>query len=394
MVQSLQVDVVIVGGGIAGLWTLSRLRQQGVNAILLEADALGAGQTSCSQGIIHGGVKYALNGLLNKSTQAIAAMPDRWQACLQGSGEIDLQQARILSKAQYLWSTGTALSKFSQLVASKLLKSRCQRLNSEAYPPIFQSDYFKGQVYQLNEMVLDVTSLLQIFSQTLGDWILKITSKQLNICYEDQAIKHIDYCLEGEPVRLTANHYVMAAGAGNEALLQGLTEAPTMQRRPLRMTVMQCDGLLPLYAHCLGMKGVPRMTITSHPATDGRFVWYVGGQPAETGVEKTVYAHEADIQQELMEILPWVSLKNCKMHSFLIDRAEARQVGGLRPETATVKQVGNVIIAWPTKLAFAPVVSDRVLALVGKNTAAASTEASLLARWPKAQVAKSIGDRL
>ena len=60
----MHADVVIVGGGIAGLWILSALRAEGYQTILLEKDALGAGQTLASQGIIHGGTKYALTGKL------------------------------------------------------------------------------------------------------------------------------------------------------------------------------------------------------------------------------------------------------------------------------------------------------------------------------------------
>ena len=37
---SVVVDVVIFGGGIAGLWALSRLRQAGYQAVLLELDSL------------------------------------------------------------------------------------------------------------------------------------------------------------------------------------------------------------------------------------------------------------------------------------------------------------------------------------------------------------------
>ena len=59
----LRVDIAIIGGGIAGLWMLSRLRKRGYSALLIESEALGSGQTICSQGIIHGGVKYSLQGL-------------------------------------------------------------------------------------------------------------------------------------------------------------------------------------------------------------------------------------------------------------------------------------------------------------------------------------------
>ena len=84
--QLITTDVVIIGAGIAGLWLHNRLNNMGFHALLLENNTIGNAQTLSSQGIIHGGTKYALNGILSKATQAIGAMPARWQACLKGTG--------------------------------------------------------------------------------------------------------------------------------------------------------------------------------------------------------------------------------------------------------------------------------------------------------------------
>ena len=77
MSQSLSTDVLIVGGGIAGLWLNARLRQQGFATVLVERGSLGGGQSLKSQGIIHGGAKYALHGALTGASEAIADMPRR-----------------------------------------------------------------------------------------------------------------------------------------------------------------------------------------------------------------------------------------------------------------------------------------------------------------------------
>ncbi len=90
MNKTVTVDVAIFGGGIAGLWLLNRLRAEGYSALLLESGALGGGQTCKSQGIIHGGMKYALTGSLNADALAVSDMPEIWRACLEGKGEIDL----------------------------------------------------------------------------------------------------------------------------------------------------------------------------------------------------------------------------------------------------------------------------------------------------------------
>src|SRR5437868_5663517 len=97
MKKTATADIVIFGGGIAGLWLLNRLRESGLSAILFESGSLGGGQTHKSQGIIHGGMKYALQGIFTSEASGMTDIPSLWRQCLQGQGEIDLSSVPILS---------------------------------------------------------------------------------------------------------------------------------------------------------------------------------------------------------------------------------------------------------------------------------------------------------
>ena len=77
MPSVISTDVLIVGAGVAGLWLNARLRGQGFSTVLVESASLGGGQSVKSQGIIHGGAKYALHGALTGASEAIADMPRR-----------------------------------------------------------------------------------------------------------------------------------------------------------------------------------------------------------------------------------------------------------------------------------------------------------------------------
>ena len=124
----LNVDVAIGGGGIAGLWLLARLRERGYGVLLIESERLGAGQTICAQGIVHGGAKYSLHGQVSRSAEAVAGMPELWRCCLRGEDPIDLRGARLLAEHQHLWATGAPISRLATFFASKLMRSRMDKV--------------------------------------------------------------------------------------------------------------------------------------------------------------------------------------------------------------------------------------------------------------------------
>lgn len=356
MSTPLHVDICILGGGIAGLWLNARLRQQGFSTLLIEPAALGGGQSTKSQGIIHGGTKYALHGKLTTAAEAIAGMPARWRACLDGSGELDLRQVRVLSQHHYLWSPGNLISNLAGFFASKALRGRVDSIKGRDLPAVFTDPAFRGKVYRLGELVLDVPDVVRRLAQ-LGEGTLVQGQPQLD--GGDEGIRSLQ--VGGRQV--LARRYVLAAGEGNEALLNmaGLSQ-PAMQRRPLQMVLVKGPGLPQLFAHCLGNSPKPRLTVTTHPCADGQWCWYLGGDLAEQGTDMPADRLIERARAELAELLPWVDLSDCQWRTLPVTRAEPAQSGLVRPDNAHVQPVGNALVCWPTKLALAPDLSDRVMA--------------------------------
>ena len=374
----LRPQVLILGGGIAGLWLLARLRSAGYGVLLVETTALGGIQTLASQGIIHGGIKYALTGHLTGAAQAIAAMPARWRACLEGRGELDLRRARLLASHQYLWSSGGVASELAGLFASRVMRGRVTAVEGAERPALFRHGDFHGHVYRLDEPVLDPASLSAALAALAGDACL--------------AAGHIEL-LEGRTLALTGpdgaralvrpQRLVLAAGAGNGDLLAGLGRSrPAQQLRPLRMLMARGD-LPELYAHCLGAGATPRLTVTSQPLASGERVWYLGGQVAEAGVRRSPDQQLAAGRQELANLLPWLEQGGLRWASLSIDRAEPRQPGGLRPDQPMVDEAEGVLVTWPVKLAFAPLVADQVLErLAGAGIQPAGAALERPGGWP------------
>ncbi len=357
MSTTLETDICILGGGIAGLWLNARLRQQGFQTLLIEHGALGGGQSVKSQGIIHGGTKYALHGSLTTAAEAISGMPARWRACLQGQGELDLRGARLLSQHHYLWSPGSLISNLAGFFASKALRGRVEAVKGEQLPAAFANRAFKGKVYRLDELVLDVPSVLQQLAKLGAGSLIADSQAQIERGANGE-ISGVQ--VQGGKIR--AQRYVLTAGEGNEALLSdwGVAE-PRMQRRPLQMVLVKGPALPALYAHCLGNSPKPRLTITTHPCSDGQWCWYLGGELAEQGVGLSADNLIAKARSELTELLPWVDLSACQWATLEVNRAEPAQSGLVRPDSAYVQAIGNALIGWPTKLALAPNLSDLVM---------------------------------
>ena len=357
MSQALSTDVLIVGGGVAGLWLNARLRAKGYATLLVERESLGGGQSVKSQGIIHGGAKYALHGALSGASEAIAEMPRRWREALDGDGELDLSSVRLLSDAHYLWSPGTLAGNLTSFFASKAVRGRVDQVKGEQLPPALQHPKFKGKVYRLAELVVDVPSLIARLAELAGDSLL--AADDIQPLHENGQL--VGLRVDGRDIR--AQRIVLSAGRGNADLLTSLNVAqPGQQLRPLHMVMVKGPTLKPLYAHCLGGGPKPRITVTSHPSADGEWVWYLGGDLAEAdGVARDEAAQIDAARKELGQLLPWVDLSSAKFATLRVERAEPAQSGLVRPDNAFLSDQGPLLVGWPTKLALAPDFADRVL---------------------------------
>lgn len=386
-----KVDVAIFGGGVAGLWLLARLRQAGYQAVLFEADRLGAGQTRYAQGIIHGGTKYALTGKLTGSSEAIAEMPAIWRACLAGEGEIDLRGVKRLSSNQFMWSTESLTSRMAGFFASKLMRSRTRTVEGDERPEVFRNPGFKGQVYRLEEPVLDTASLIRALAEPYKETIFKLPAAEGASFNRNEKGWSLTLSESDSRIRIDARRLVFAAGKGNAALLEKCgRHAPAMQLRPLKMVMLRGSREHPLpgelYAHCLGPSANPRITITTHYDAEGRTVWYLGGQIAEEGVKREHDAQVLAAKKELDALFPWLDTTNAEWGTLPIDRAEPRMADGSRPDNVFADEEGGIITAWPTKLALSPRLAAVILEKIQLGGLQPDGDAAL-PEWPQPEYA-------
>ncbi len=385
----LNIDVAIVGGGIAGLWLLARLRQHGYGALLIENEQLGAGQTLCAQGIIHGGAKYSLGGQPSASTTVIAGMPELWRRCLNGAGDIDLRAARLLADHQYLWATRAPTSRLAAFFASKLMRGRMEKVAGAAvddYPSALRHPRFQGTVYRLDEPIVDVVSVLAAFAERYHNAIVLHQGPATPKADGTLTLRHAGQATWA--IRPTCT--VFTAGAGNAALPWVM-----LQLRPLHMVMVRGPALPGLlYAHCLGASDVPRLTVTSHYDASGRLVWYLGGGLAEDGVQRDRREQIHAAQRELETLIPWADWSRAEFATFIVQRAEAQQPRRTRPAEPGLFRDGRVLAAWPTKMALAPLLAKRIeemLRTLGVRPRPVDLRA--LKDWPRPEIAVAPWDR-
>lgn len=360
--EKISIDALIFGGGIAGLWLLDELRRLGRRALLVETRALGSMQTVASQGIIHGGLKYMFDGNLTAPAKAISEMPPLWRRCLAGEQEPNLSDVQVLSDGCYIWGTGSIKSRIFMAGSTIALRAAPVPVERSDWPAALKG--ISGKVLLVPEQVLDPPSLMSCFARRNQGRILHADER--SIAFEGrtgggiQAVRFAAASNSAQVIELHPTAVIFSAGEGNEKLraLAGLPGG-AMQRRPLHM-VMARGNLPELFGHCVGGPK-PRITITTNTDSAGRRVWLLGGLVAEDGVKLDPPQLVEHAARELEVCVPELDISQVEFATYRVDRAEAATGTGQRPDDVHLVQEANVITAWPTKLALAPRLAERIV---------------------------------
>ncbi|MDH5738542.1 MAG: hypothetical protein OEZ23_09550, partial [Gammaproteobacteria bacterium] len=324
-------------------------------------------QTIGSQGMIHGGIKYSLNASLTGASESVSSMPEFWRQCLSGNNadnEPDLSDVKLLSDSYYLFSDSSLSSRLTTFLGSKLVRGRVTQIAPANYPEVFSSPEFKGRLYLLQDMVLDTASLTRSLVKGLASRIIRALARP--VMNDEGAVSHLslsENADSSEIVRVKAAFYIFTAGLGNEIFIKhtGVKGIKT-QRRPLHQVIIKSDRLPPIFAHAISLTTAssPRVTITSHTSKTGQTIWYLGGELAETGVNRSEKEQIAFSRKELCRIMPWIDFSASEWSTLRIDRAEPSVSGLLRPEKPVVFGYANMMFCWPVKLTMAPLLGQMV----------------------------------
>jgi len=382
------IDVVIFGGGAAGLWLLDDLIRQNYSVLLLESGGLGGGQTVASQGIIHGGLKYTLTGMLTGSATSIREMPLIWRDCLAGQAAPNLSNTPVRSDCCYLWRTDSLSSRLGMIGAKVGLRVAPETVDETDRPTLLEN--CPGTVAKMDEQVISPAGFLKSIASQHTGRILKIEpTNGLKFDMAESTVS-IQNPKTGELLKLAPQQIIFTAGAGNAKLReQAGLDADIMQRRPLHMVLIK--GPLPQFnGHCVDGKKT-RVTITSDKTSTGETVWQLGGEIAEQGVTQEPEILIRHAASELQAVIPGLDLEYCQFSTYRVDRAEKVMPHGKRPETSQLLEDSDkkILTAWPTKLALVPQLVEIIRAKISaaiKNSQPFDYEQ--LSNWPHPEVAQ------
>ena len=349
---------VIIGSGIAALWCANYLQNSGHQVIVLEKGDIGGGQTIASQGMIHGGTKYSLDGVLTKASISISDMPNTWLEALNGNGIVDLSESKVNAYYQVLWSADSLQSKLLSFFGSKAMSSKMKPIDKNEHPA-FSSKDFKGSLFRLNELVVDVRSVISNLAKNLDGKIIKATGKK--ILYSKDRVVGIETNIG----KLNCDELILAAGEGNEQILKNSDiKSFPMQKRPLAMGLVYMNKKIPdIYGHYLGSSSRPKITISTHYINEKQ-VLYVGGEVSESGINLVDEEQIMQIDKSLREALSWIDLDIEKIKVLRINRAEPKNKKVLKPDSFFIGRKKGLMVCWPTKLAFAPAVAKEIASSV------------------------------
>jgi glycine/D-amino acid oxidase-like deaminating enzyme len=340
--------ILIVGGGIAGLYLRWYLSSRGIDVVLAEHTCLGDGQTIASQGILHRGVKYALSNRAAAASEALAQAQVAWDEHFAGTSSLDLRAVRPHTDTMYLWTRPGLLSSLAGSMtgtaASLAMKSGVRKLAREEYPAQFAGSPKGINLWEVHERCLDIAHLLAALRDSTDTPIIKTHGSIAQLA-----------------ASINARAVLLTAGVGNEQLIRdlGVDPLPLCQRRPLHMLMMS-HAPFPMFAHCLQeLSDKPRLTITSSSNEPG-CTWYIGGNIAETGLTRGESDQIEAAHAELAACMPWIDPPEGRWSTLRVDRAEAKTSDGHRPDGPVVMPIEGSTLSqpvwalWPTKLALAP----------------------------------------
>lgn len=399
---AITLDVLIIGGGIMGLWLLMELQRLGYAVLLLERQELGGEQTCHSHVYIHLGYLYNTIALATH----LKEVQRQWQAWFA-----DHPPQGKTMRSHFGFRNPADATRKTDLWAHPDLGLQSVALARTAWPAALQGSTMQV-VLQTPEFGVDGTWLMQALSQERADYISRIEAvTDIRVNRQTALVEAVEVALPQDPhLTLHPKAVVLAAGKGNQALLEQATwghaawhtRARTAQQiRKGHMLVVRGahDALPPLTGVFPSYRG---LFIVSRDLGE-ETVWLISDNRSEGIKDDTDWqAYNApwwlpEVWMALQEVAPRVFTHPERFQWGLYEAPKAEgKHGGVIPSEERIVQCGprNLWAVWPTKLTLAPRASQTLVRHLQRFIPQPTRWAALPPAWRAARVPALVAPEL
>jgi glycine/D-amino acid oxidase-like deaminating enzyme len=369
--REINVDVLIVGGGVQGLWLLRDFTRVGYHSILIEKEKVGGTQTLHSHGYLHQGYSYNDVGM----ARHLKSAKDRWTTFCNNQ---DIPTAHLSSFFGFASPANAELW-------SEVWEEAGLQQTAETLPEFLQSGLLR-RVFRTGDIWLDTSDLARRLVEGVEDRIFHGSITSLKYDNLTRKIQVAIVQIGNESRHIIPQVVVFAAGAGNSGLISMLRDLriePNRARyRKSQMLVIKSrHGLLQGHAAIV----VPDLSlfIVSRDMRNGDVIWLASYDIDDESKVKFSQLHknvkEKNGHREVVDdkrvrdtvfvlsaIFPQLFTKENKEQmewgAYVGLKAEAITGTVILPNEWVIDSfnTSNVYAVWPTKLTLAPQASEKL----------------------------------
>lgn len=405
----IETDVVVIGGGIQGLWLLADLIERGYQALALERLQPGGGQTGHSHLFLHRGHMHGLPRTgegIDEAPNRMRVFRDAHERWIHELSAGRLQEARPtpLQGPFYVgWKLEDQRTE-SFSIACQDAEIDCTPM--ESLPPWFPncSSLFEaeGVCLESNKVLkslLNYRDLRDRISHCESIGLVSDTKNPLRLVVQMRPKPgrgKMPAASRREEIELRCRGLVLAAGTGNDQWLSktlpdsGIRFSQARQQtvKTFMLVVKDPAGQLPRL--CGFFPGHGGIFIAHRQAADGGMIWLVADKQRNhvrvpgQWTELDARGWFRNIQQELKQLLPWLfeDPKQYRWGIYEAAKAECwtasnrQREGGVLPDKHGVFKHPecNVWVTWPSFFTLAPTAADEIARQIAESDITASSQ--------------------
>src|ERR1043165_2605609 len=216
---AIETDVLIIGGGVQGLWLLKQLRELNFDAVLVEQHALGARQSCHSHGFLHEGYNYPV---VVKRVEELKESAQLWSAWLANKVPEKIHYGH--EPAIYGFEEQTAIGRYGLWSKNTDVFGT---IPEPAVIPPFLNETAVQRAYKTEEKNLSPRWVIKQLAAECNEDICKIkkiTGMEMSKETGRARVEYVTVETEKGTLEIKPGSVVFAAGAGNYDLLKQVSQ--------------------------------------------------------------------------------------------------------------------------------------------------------------------------